>query len=305
MKLSDIQKRLAAPFPAHAVQWKPGVISKDRSRALMLAHIDARSVQDRLDAICPDAWAFDVEVIPGTRLPAVKGTLTVLGVTRSDIGEAQDGELGTLKAAASDALKRCAVHFGIGRYLYDLPKTWVDWNDAKREPVSRPTLPEWARPDHERTPGGAHLVQAMDQLRIEAGQCDDVDAQREVYKHLKAALSSLHPPRQDSRSREDETEGDPANTPVPVARASNAVIGGISKGTKGQIAAYLEGPRWGLDRDSRLLMTAFLAERPGRLGSSQDLTEAEGLLALGKLQRCRDPQALIAEWQRSAQGQVA
>ena len=38
MKLSDVQKRLQAPFPAHMVAWKPGVISKDRKRALMLAH---------------------------------------------------------------------------------------------------------------------------------------------------------------------------------------------------------------------------------------------------------------------------
>lgn len=191
MKLSDVQKRLQAPFPAHMVMWKPGVISKDKRRALMLAHIDARAVQDRLDAICPDAWTFEVEVVPGTRLPTAKGRLTVLGVTREDIGEAPEGDLGTLKAASSDALKRCAVHFGIGRYLYDLPKQWVDWDEAKRAPVSTPELPEWAKPDHERSPGGAHLVQAMDQLRYEMPE--DLDLQREVYKHLKAALGSLHP----------------------------------------------------------------------------------------------------------------
>ncbi|MFD2607877.1 Rad52/Rad22 family DNA repair protein [Deinococcus taklimakanensis] len=191
MKLSDVQKRLQAPFPAHAVAWKPAAYSKDRTRALMLAHIDARSVQDRLDAICPDAWTFEIEVIPGTEQPTVKGRLTVLGVTREDIGEAQPGELGTLKAASSDALKRCAVQFGIGRYLYDLPRQWVDWNDARREAVSPPQLPDWARPDHERSPGGAHLVQAMDQLKYELPE--DLDLQREVYKHLKAALSSIHP----------------------------------------------------------------------------------------------------------------
>ena len=198
MTLREVQKRLQAPFPAHAVAWKPGVITKDRSRALMLAHIDARNVQDRLDAICPDAWEFHVEVIPGTRQPTVKGRLTVLGVSREDIGEAPEGDLGTLKAAASDALKRCAVQFGIGRYLYDLPKQWVDWNDAKREPVRTPELPDWAKPDHERSAGGAHIVQAMDQLKYELP--DDVDLQREVYKHLKAALGSLHPMQNSGRA---------------------------------------------------------------------------------------------------------
>ncbi|MBZ9713790.1 single-stranded DNA-binding protein [Deinococcus multiflagellatus] len=189
MKLSELQKRLQAAFPAHMINWKPGVISKDRKRALMLAHIDARAVQDRLDATCPDDWSFEVEVVPGTRLPTVKGRLTVLGVTREDIGEAQEGDLGTLKAASSDALKRCAVHFGIGRYLYDLPKTWADWDDAGRKPMTTPELPDWARPDHERTPGGAHLAQAMEQLRYELPE--DLELQREIYKHLKAALGRL------------------------------------------------------------------------------------------------------------------
>ncbi|WP_019011036.1 single-stranded DNA-binding protein DdrA [Deinococcus aquatilis] len=191
MKLSDVQKRLQAPFPAHLVAWKPQAFTKDRTRALMLAHVDARAVQDRLDAICPDGWTFEIEVIAGAARPTVKGRLTVLGVIREDIGEAPEGDLGTLKAASSDALKRCAVHFGIGRYLYDLPKVWTDWNDSRREPVTPPELPEWARPDHERSPGGAHLVQAMEQLRYELPE--DLDLQREVYKHLKAALGSIHP----------------------------------------------------------------------------------------------------------------
>jgi hypothetical protein len=48
----------------------------------------------------------------------------VLGVTKSSIGQGQDPEkakqedVEKVKAAVSDALKRCAVHFGIGRFLY-------------------------------------------------------------------------------------------------------------------------------------------------------------------------------------------
>lgn len=132
-----------------------------------------------------------MEVVSGAEVPTVKGRLTVLGVTREDIGEAPEGSMAAYKAAASDAMKRCAVQFGIGRYLYDLPKQWADWDDARRGPKHLPELPEWARPDHERTPGGAHLVQAMEQLRYELPE--DLDLQREVYKHLKAALGSIHP----------------------------------------------------------------------------------------------------------------
>jgi len=190
MKLTDIQNRLKAPFPAHLILWTPYAFSADRSHALMVAHFDARCVQDRLDAICPDLWDYRVEAIPGAPTPTVKGSLTVLGVTREDIG-ASDTPDGTLKAASSDALKRCAVHFGIGRYLYDLPKTWAAWDADRNRPEQTPQLPDWARPDHERTPGGAHLMQALEQLRLEIP--DDLDAQRTVYKHVKAALASLHP----------------------------------------------------------------------------------------------------------------
>ncbi|MBI0446859.1 Rad52/Rad22 family DNA repair protein [Deinococcus sp. DB0503] len=187
--LSQVQRRLQAPFPSHLIGWKPQAFTKDRSRALLVAYVDARAVQDRLDAVCPDDWSFEIVVVPGTQTPTVKGRLTVLGVTREDIGEAGEGEAGTLKAASSDALKRCAVQFGIGRYLYDLPKTWVDWQGARREPTTTPELPEWARPDYERTAGGPHLAQAIEQLRHELPE--NLELQREVYKHLKAALGSI------------------------------------------------------------------------------------------------------------------
>ncbi len=191
MKLSDVQRRLAAPFPSHEVAWKPQAISKDKRRALMVAYVDARAVMERLDAVCPNEWNFEIEVVPGTPTPTAKGRLTVLGVVREDIGEAGEGEAGTLKAAASDALKRCAVHFGVGRYLYDLPLGWMDWDEARRAPMRTPELPEWARPEPERTPGGAHLVQALEQLRFELPA--DLGLQRDIYKHLRAALATIKP----------------------------------------------------------------------------------------------------------------
>lgn len=188
MKLSDIQKRLQAPFPAHLVSWKPQAFNKDHSRVVMVAYVDARAVQDRLDGVCPNDWHFEVQPVEG--LPAVRGSLTVLGVTRADMGQGND-----YRTATDDALKRCAVHFGIGRYLHDLPKTWVDWDIDRSEPRVMPELPEWARPDHERTPGGSHLMQAMEQLRHELPE--DGEAQKQVYRHLKAALGGLHPVKED------------------------------------------------------------------------------------------------------------
>ncbi len=45
-------------------------------------------------------------------------------LTRDDIGTALQWE--PSKGCASDALKRAAVQWGIGRYLYRLPAVWVE-----------------------------------------------------------------------------------------------------------------------------------------------------------------------------------
>jgi hypothetical protein len=50
----------------------------------------------------------------------VRCRLTVFGVTREDVGEGEDP-----KAAFSDAIKRAAVHFGVGRALYAMRAPWL------------------------------------------------------------------------------------------------------------------------------------------------------------------------------------
>src|SRR6266550_2442895 len=125
----EIQYALAAPFPDDEVEFLPRATTN--GRALALAHIDARSVMRRLDAVVgPGAWSFDFEVL-SPECKKIKGRLTVLGVTKCDAGEA-GSEDEPLKAAVSDALKRCAVHFGVGRYLYYLPQLWVDYDQNRR-----------------------------------------------------------------------------------------------------------------------------------------------------------------------------
>ena len=69
-------------------------------------------------------------------------------IAKADVGAPSDQPDGgdRLKAAFSDALKRAAVKFGIGRYLYGLPPSWTDYDPTKRQFTSRPHLPEWAMP---------------------------------------------------------------------------------------------------------------------------------------------------------------
>jgi hypothetical protein len=126
--------KLAQPF--ETMDFLPR--APGNGQALGLPYIDARDVQTRLDVVCGGDWSFDFQVLsPDGKM--VKGLLTVCGVTRCDAGEAdQEGE--PLKSAVSDALKRCAVHFGIGRYLYHLPKVWAPFDAQKRRFTEKPSF---------------------------------------------------------------------------------------------------------------------------------------------------------------------
>lgn len=107
-------------------------------KALALAYCDSRDVQARLDSVCGARWSFDFQLLsPDGKM--VKGLLTVDGVTRCDAGEAaQEDE--PLKSAVSDALKRCAVQFGVGRYLYYLPQVWAPFDPQKKRWIEKPVI---------------------------------------------------------------------------------------------------------------------------------------------------------------------
>jgi hypothetical protein len=119
---------LRAPFKSEEVDFRVQKTFEHNGKvsALVVAYIDARVVQDRLDEVIgPEHWHFDWQPLKvrddGVVLTA-KGTLTIHGIAKSDIGDASDQD--PSKGCVSDAFKRAAVHWGIGRYLYSLGATY-------------------------------------------------------------------------------------------------------------------------------------------------------------------------------------
>lgn len=116
---------LSTPFPHEQVQWRAQRLSKKGDKAMALAYIDARDVMDRFDEICqPHNWQVRHTETPRGRI------LTEIGVRidgdwvwKSD-GAGQTDIEGD-KGGISDALKRAAVLWGVGRYLYRLDAPWV------------------------------------------------------------------------------------------------------------------------------------------------------------------------------------
>jgi hypothetical protein len=147
-----LMRALAAPFDPREVKFKPAVVSG--RRAMAMAYIDARVIQDRLDDVLGGAgWQDEYECLPdGSVVCRLRLRLGDEWITKMDVGgpSEQPDEGDRRKAAFSDALKRAAVKFGIGRYLYRLPAQWVDYDPQKRTFVRPPTLPANALPGAER-----------------------------------------------------------------------------------------------------------------------------------------------------------
>jgi len=81
----------------------------------MLTYVDARFVMDRLDSVVgPARWSDSYTVNPDG---SVQATITIDGVSKSDVGV--PSKIEPAKGAYSDAFKRAAVKWGIGRDLYD------------------------------------------------------------------------------------------------------------------------------------------------------------------------------------------
>ena len=129
-------------FPADEVEFLSR--SKDSGNTVGMPYIEARSVMARLDKVVgPAGWKFEWECLPGKGGAldgtVIRGRITVLGIVREDVGEAAaEGE--KWKACVSDALKRTAVHFGIGRYLYFLPTCFGKYDGTKRRWEAAPVL---------------------------------------------------------------------------------------------------------------------------------------------------------------------
>lgn len=87
-------------------------------------------------------------------------------VSRSDVGSPseQPDEGDQAKAAHSDALKRAAVQFGVGRYLYNLPNQWVDFDQQKKQLAKLPDLPEGCIPTAYRRCGPSQVRRAKELL---------------------------------------------------------------------------------------------------------------------------------------------
>lgn len=153
-------EQLKRPFDPSRIHWRVGNTNKRKvqqqtgdnnatpTKGQMLAYIDARDVMKRLDDVCGADWQCRYPLATESGLLVCEIGIKIDGewVWRSN--GAGDTQVEAEKGKCSDAFKRAAVAWGIGRYLYSLDSPWVDLENGFAPRNWKPDrLPDWATPE--------------------------------------------------------------------------------------------------------------------------------------------------------------
>ena len=191
-------ERLTQPFEASEIEWRVGQISKDKTRGQALPYISNRAIQNRLDEVFGiNNWKNEYSLIKDgvlIRKKNNKGELTdnynkdawLCGISVWDPDKkdwitkwdgAENTDFEQVKGGLSSAMKRAAVQWGIGRYLYDIPEMWVDVEPVGSKPSYRlkyiPTLPDWALPGGSGKPPTKEKWESREEVKTQQKNDDE------------------------------------------------------------------------------------------------------------------------------------
>lgn len=181
--------KLQLPFAQSDVEWRIQMsgFKGGKPWARVLCYITNRAVLQRMDDVFgPGNWQNDFKEGPGGGV--ICGlSVRLRGLSYSDWVTKWDGAANTsfeaIKGGLSGAMKRAAVQWGIGRYLYNLKEGWADFNENGRYKAKfenkdgsfgywawdPPELPEWALPAGETQDVSQYAAQmSPDELRGDA-----------------------------------------------------------------------------------------------------------------------------------------
>ncbi|GLI57754.1 hypothetical protein PM10SUCC1_32680 [Propionigenium maris DSM 9537] len=161
------QNKLQAVFDKEELEFKVQASGESNGKywVQVATYVQARAIQERLDNCFGfDGWSVAYRETPSGVLCRLKAIYDGREIIKEDGAEltGKIGEPNALKGGCSGALKRVASSgFGIGRYLYKLPKMYAEevqkdkpkdtigWHKSKMKGGQwmwwkEPTLPYWA-----------------------------------------------------------------------------------------------------------------------------------------------------------------
>ena len=142
MNNQNIQTKLLAPFGDSDIEWRLQWTDKENTCGIAVPYVSNRAIQARLDEVVGiENWKN--EYIPWHSAVysdsnkqtkrQVDSQICGISIYFEDKKEwitkydgAEDSEIEPIKGGLSDSMKRAAVHWGIGRYLYSMDSVFVD-----------------------------------------------------------------------------------------------------------------------------------------------------------------------------------
>jgi hypothetical protein len=157
-------EELKKPFPAIDIDWRLQQCGNGKNGiwGQALAYVTNRAIMNRLDEVVgPENWKN--EYLPGPDGGILCGlSIKIDGEWITKYDGADKTNIEAVKGGLSGAMKRAAVQWGIGRYLYQLETNWVTVSDnGKYHGKTKdnipfrwdpPLLPKWALPSDSETP---------------------------------------------------------------------------------------------------------------------------------------------------------
>ena len=208
-EVKKIEAALQAPFPAADIEWRAqqvGLTKDGKPWAKVLAYVTNRAIQGRLDEVFgADGWQ--------NMIREWRDKSTVCGISVRFGNEwitkwdgADETDIEATKGGISDAMKRAAVHWGVGRYLYKLDVTFAEctlerqrgpeWHQAKSGQTifywKTPALPEWALPKSgTATPPRQSAPQPPPPAKTDVRPVDKVAAMLQFMAQFKTAKEEI------------------------------------------------------------------------------------------------------------------
>lgn len=176
------------PFHIEDIEWRAQRSGETNGKpwCMVLAYVTNRAIMKRLDEVCgKDGWKNEYHAAPdGGVMCGISVFTNNQWVTKWDAAE--NTQIEAVKGGMSGAMKRAAVQWGVGRYLYQLEENFAqceterpagrDWVKAKTKSGltfwwKAPTLPDWALPVKE-TNNNEAGDQSSDKTEVKEKQKD-------------------------------------------------------------------------------------------------------------------------------------
>ncbi len=188
MNRDEITKNLREPFLFEAIDWKIQVTNSEGTKGMVVPYLNSRAIQDRLDSA---VGAFNWKNIfqPWQNNAQICG-ISIYDeerkewITKCDGAENTDFE--PVKGGISDAFKRAAVHWGIGRYLYDLEgNLWLEVEKKGKSTYIKDSEKPKLKPFYERMLAGLGTGVKPTQSSVSgnSGQSGETKQNKQTTQH--------------------------------------------------------------------------------------------------------------------------